>query len=121
MLPKLCTQSAITVAPDIGARHRQDLAFGSDQWARTYAAYRNTIEGLNGFAKDTAHEALAEPGRRRVRGIAAQSVFVAMSLMAANFRKIAAFRQMAADGTAQKVAARARRRRVSLADHRPPP
>jgi hypothetical protein len=121
VLPKLCTQSAITVAPDIGARHRQDLAFGSDQWARTYAAYRNTIEGLNGFAKDTAHEALAEPGRRRVRGIAAQSVFVAMSLMAANFRKIATFRQMAADGTAQKVAARAQRRRVRLADYRPPP
>jgi hypothetical protein len=44
-----------------------------------------------------------------------------MSLMAANFRKIATFRQMAADGTAQKVAARARRRRVRLADYRPPP
>ena len=26
--PKVCTQSAVTIAPDIGARHRQDLAFG---------------------------------------------------------------------------------------------
>ena len=68
----------MTIAPDIGARHRQDLAFGSEDWARTYATYRNTIEGLNGYVKDPAHEALAEPGRRRVRGIAAQSIFVAL-------------------------------------------
>jgi hypothetical protein len=119
--PKVCTQSAITIAPDIGARHRQDLAFGSEDWARTYATYRNTIEGWNGFVKDPAHEALAAPGRRRVRGIAAQSIFVALLLMAANFRKIAAFRQLVADGTAAKVAERARRRRVSLAGYRPPP
>ena len=98
--PKVCTQSSITVAPDIGARHRQDLAFGSEEWASTYAAYRNTIEGWNGFVKDPAHEALAAPGRRRVRGIAAQSIFVTLLLMAANFRKIAAFRQMVADGRA---------------------
>jgi hypothetical protein len=119
--PKVCTQSAVTIAPDIGARHRQDLAFGSEDWARTYATYRNTIEGWNGYVKDTAHEALAEPGRRRVRGIAAQSVFVAFLLMAANFRRIAAFRQLLADGTAAVAAERARRRRVSLADYRPPP
>jgi hypothetical protein len=33
-----------------------------------YATLRNTIEGLNGYAKDPAHEALAAAGRRRVRG-----------------------------------------------------
>lgn len=119
--PKICSQSAVTVAPDIGARHRQHLAFGSDEWARTYASYRNTIEGLNGYVKDPAHEALAEPGRRRVRGIAAQSVFAALLFMAANFRKFTAFRQMLADGTAPKLAERARRPRTSLKDHLPPP
>jgi hypothetical protein len=119
--PKICTQSAITVAPDIGARHRQDLAFGSDDWARTYATYRNTIEGTNGYVKDTAHESLACPGRRRVRGIAAQSVFVALLLMAANLRKIAAYREMVADAGAAKVAERARRRRVSLTNYRSRP
>ena len=118
--PKLCTQTAVTIAPDVGARHRQDLAFGTEHWARTYAGYRNTIEGTNGFLKDTAHESLACPGRRRVRGIAAQSLFVALLLMAANFRKVSAFRQMVADGTAAKVAGRARRRRAKLADYRPP-
>ena len=119
--PKVCTQSAITVAPDIGARHRQDLAFGGEEWASTYAAYRNTVEGWNGYVKDPAHEALAASGRRRVRGIAAQSIFVALLLMAGNFRKIAAFRQMVADRTAEKLAERARRRRVSLTDYRSPP
>jgi hypothetical protein len=119
--PKICTQSAITVAPDIDARHRQDLAFGGEEWASTYAAYRNTIEGWNGYVKDPAHEALAAPGRRRVRGIAAQSIFVTLLLMAGNFRKVAAFRQMVADRTAEKLAERALRRRVSLTDYRSPP
>jgi hypothetical protein len=50
-------------------------------------ALRNTIEGLNGLIKDPAHEALAQPGRRRVRGIAAQSLFTAPLRIAANIRK----------------------------------
>jgi hypothetical protein len=119
--PKLCIQSAITIAPDVGARHRQDLAFGTEAWARTYATYRNTIEGTNGYLKDTAHESLAAPARRRVRGIAAQSLFCALLVMAANVRKIAAFRELVADGAQEAVARRARRRRMSLADYHPPP
>jgi hypothetical protein len=119
--PKVCTQSAVTVAPDIGARHREDLAFGSPQWAQTYAAYRSTFEGTNGYLKDTAHESLASPSRRRVRGIAAQSPFVGLLLMAANARKIAAYRDLIDGGEGPQVAERARRRRVSLTDYRPPP
>jgi hypothetical protein len=46
---------------------------------------------------------------------------VALLLMAANFRKIAAFRQLLSDGIAAKVAERARRRRTNLAGYRPPP
>jgi hypothetical protein len=119
-LPKLCCQTAVTIAPDVGARFRQDLAFGSDEWAQTYAAYRNTIEGLNGFMKDTAHESLQAPARRRVRGIAAQSLFVGLLAMAANIRKIAAHRALVAHGLGPSVAARARRRRMSITDYLPP-
>jgi hypothetical protein len=119
--PKVCTQTAVTIAPDIGARHRQDLAFGSPEHARVYATYRNTIEGTNGYVKDAAHEALGQPGRRRVRGIAAQSLFVGLLLMAANFRKIVAYRYLMAEGEGSKVAERARRRRISLTEYRPPP
>ena len=30
--PRLCRQTAITIAPDIGARYRQDLPYGSPAW-----------------------------------------------------------------------------------------
>jgi hypothetical protein len=39
--------------------------------------------------------------------------------VAGNFPKVAAFRQMVAEGTATQVAERARRRRANLADYRP--
>ena len=41
--------------------------------------------------------------------------------MATNFRKVAAWRAVVAEGRADKVAERARRRRVSLTSYRPPP
>ena len=47
--PRICRQTAITIAPDIGARYRQDLPYGSPAWHKTYATLRNTIEGLNGL------------------------------------------------------------------------
>ena len=119
--PRSVPSPPITIAPDIGARHRQDLAFGSAQWARIYATYRNTIEGTNGYVKDPAHEALAAPARRRVRGIAAQSLFVGLLLMAANIRKIAAYRELVQAGDAHKVAARARSAAMSITEYRPPP
>lgn len=81
------------------------------------ATLRNTIEGLNGFVKDPAHQALAQPARRRIRGITACAIFTALLLMAANLRKIRAWRALT---TQQHTAAkRARRRRTSLRDHQP--
>jgi hypothetical protein len=116
--PRICHQTAITIAPDIGARYRQDLPYGSPAWHKSYATLRNTIEGLNGLIKDTAHEALAQPARRRVRGIAAQSIFTALLLMAANIRKIRAWRALTARGKA-RITQRARRRRTSLLNYLP--
>ena len=116
--PRICTQTAITIAPDIGARYRQDLPYGSPAWHARYATLRNTIEGLNGLVKDPAHEALAAPARRRVRGIAAQSVFTALLLMAASIRKIRAWRALTASGKA-RTTRRARRRQASLRDYLP--
>ncbi len=104
--------------PDAGARYRQDLPYGSPAWHNSHATLRNTIEGLNGYAKDTAHQALAQPGRRRVRGIAACSLFTALLLTAANIRKIRAWRARAASANAA-TAQRARRRRASLRGYLP--
>ena len=115
--PALCRQSAITIAPDVAARYAQTLAFGSEEWARTYATLRNTIEGWNGFAKDPAHEALAQSARRRVRGIAAQGIFITLLLVAANLRKIDTFERQMANRERVEARKRARRRRVSLKDY----
>ncbi len=116
--PRLCTQTAITIAPGTGARYRQDLPYGSPAWHARYATLRNTIEGLNGYAKDPAHQALAQPAPRRVRGIAAQSIFTALLLLAANIRKIRAWRALTARDKA-RITQRARRRRSSLRDYLP--
>ena len=116
--PRICRQTAITIPPGIGARYRQDLPYGSPAWHARYATLRNTIEGLNGLIKDPAHEALAQPARRRVRGIAAQSVFTALLLMAANIRKIRAWRALTARDK-ERITRRARRRRASLRDYLP--
>ena len=116
--PRLCIQTAITIAPDTGARYRQDLPYGTPAWHARYATLRNTIEGLNGLIKDPAHEDLAQPARRRVRGIAAQSVFTALLLMAASIRKVRAWRALTARDKA-RITRRARRRRTSLRDYLP--
>ena len=79
---------------------------------------RNTIEGINGYAKDPAHEALAQPARRRVRGIAACTVFTALLLTAANIRKIRAWRALTTNGKA-RITRQARQRRASLRDYLP--
>jgi len=63
----------------------------------------------------------AGTSRRRVRGIAAQSVFCAFLLMAANIRKIRAYRELVADRRTGEIAERARRRRMSIAEYRGPP
>ena len=115
---RICRQTAITIPPDAGARYRQDLPYASPAWQARYATLRNTIEGLNGYAKDPAHQALGQPARRRARGIAACSLFTALLLIAANIRKIRAWRALTASATAA-TAQRARRRRTSLRDHLP--
>jgi hypothetical protein len=89
--PKICTQGSITLPPDAGAKFRQAFAHESDEWHGAYATLRNSNEGMNGFIKDGGREAVDDPERRRIRGMAAQSVLVAFQLLAANIRKINEF------------------------------
>jgi hypothetical protein len=89
--PPSCTQQSVTIPPEAGAKFAQELTYGSDAWHAVYSTLRNTNEGIHGFVKDGAHEALDDPRRRRLLGVAAQSIIVAFLLMAANVRKIEAF------------------------------
>jgi hypothetical protein len=89
--PTICTQQSITVPPEAGAKFVQPLLYGSEEWKAAFATLRSTNEGMNGYLKDGAREALGDPQRRRIRGVAAQSVFVSLLLCAANLRKIGGF------------------------------
>jgi hypothetical protein len=98
--------------PESGAKFHQELAYGTEEWRSVYSTLRNGVEGMNGYVKDGAHEALADSTRRRIRGVAAQSVFVAFLLFAANLRKIEVFLQAEAAIEAGTVRRLPRRRRT---------
>jgi hypothetical protein len=115
--PPSCTQQSVTVPPEAGAKFRQPLLYASAEWKATYNQLRNANEGMNGYVKDPAHEALGDPGRRRIRGVAGQSVFVAFLLMAANVRKIRAYvvaRAQTAPGGARRYPRRRKTRSIEL-------
>jgi hypothetical protein len=109
--PKVCRQQSVTFPPEVGAKHAQAFQYGTARWQASYSTLRNTIEGLNGVAKDGAHEALGDASRRRVRGVAAQSVLVALLIFATNLRKIDKFKELAVvDDSGDGAQIRPRRR-----------
>jgi hypothetical protein len=86
--PRICCQTSITIAPEDGAKHWQPRAYGTAEWQKVYFRLRNAVEGINGYAKDDAREAIERAGRRRIRGIAAQTLLLAFQLAQVNLRKI---------------------------------
>jgi hypothetical protein len=120
--PKCCTQQSVTLPPEAGAKLLQDLHYASPEWHATYHTLRNTIEGMNGIAKDGAYAALADARRRRIRGVAAQSVFVAMLLFGVNIRTITSLHRHARqNGRAASPKRRRRRASRPLSDWGEPP
>jgi len=119
--PACCTNDSETVPPEPGAKFAQTLPYASPEWRRTYNALRNATEGMNGFLKVTVHEGLGQSDRRRVHGVAAQSVLVAFQIMAGNVRKIRSFeeRRAAEAGTLRHLPRRRRRTTRSLEEWHP--
>jgi hypothetical protein len=69
---RICTnKTSVSFPPSAGAKFRQALPYKTKEWQATYNL-RNTVEGFNGYVKDPNREALGDPGRRRIRGYAAQ-------------------------------------------------
>lgn len=110
--PPCCTQETVTIPPEAGARFAQALQYASPEHRRTYSTLRNSIEGMNGFFKDAAFEAIGESQRRRVRGVAPQSIMVAFQLMAANLRKVVAYAEDLRRADESDAKPRRRRRRT---------
>jgi hypothetical protein len=119
--PPSCSQQSVTIAPEAGAKFHQELPYGSPEWQTTYATLRNTNEGYHGYVKDSAHEGLDKPDRRRLHGVAPQSVLAALLFMAANVRKIRTFLKLRAADTVTRARRRPRRRRSAPLQHWRPP
>ena len=93
-VPVFCGQASHILPSDVAmrwARYRQPFPYFGDWWFLRYRSGRSTMEGHNGFAKDPGFEDLEEAGRRRMRGGALNSIFVAFLVYAANVRKIRSF------------------------------
>jgi hypothetical protein len=110
--PRVCVQDSITIAPEQAAKDYQPLAHGSARWAQVYFNLRNSVEGINGFAKDPAVAALEQSRTRRVRGIAAQTLLVAFQLAYTNRVKIVRWlEQLPGENGAPRRRARRRKTR----------
>lgn len=90
-IPTLCSSGTTSIRRDVLTKFRQPLTYGKSLHTAVYRAGRNSQEGAHGFAKDEAQESLSQPGRRRKRGLAAQSLYAAVSLAVTTLRKIASF------------------------------
>jgi hypothetical protein len=82
--PDVCTQSSLTVAPDITARS-MDLEWGSRAWYDSYVRRRPRVEGANGILKNPAFSPLAHMNLR-VRGRAKVGLFTAFAVAITNLR-----------------------------------
>ncbi|MET7328454.1 hypothetical protein [Nonomuraea sp. NPDC005650] len=85
-LPKICHQHTITLnKDDLGHldKFRQDLAYLSPAWIRTYKSVRANTEGINGRLK--GHDLdLGDPKNRLAHGRVAQTILVALLVTVAN-------------------------------------
>jgi hypothetical protein len=109
----ICQQDSVTFPPEAGAKFLQLLRYGSREWAATYHTLRNTIEGFNGIAKNGARAALGDADRRRIRGVAAQTLFVVLIVFGTNVNTINSFRRHAEADTDGVLRRRRKRRPTS--------
>ena len=88
--PRICQCQTMTLKPTDGAKFRQAIPIG-DKHTDIFNRLRQSQEGMHGFAKDQAKEAIGSSARRRIRTKVAQQLFVAFLIAAANIRKIRTF------------------------------
>jgi hypothetical protein len=111
--PECCRLEVLTMPVTEEWRYLQELEYQSPAWRRTYKTDRNLVELSNSLIKDEGAEALADSGRRRLRGLTAQQVLVTFLVVNANMRRIYAFRD-AAELTEKQRPDRKPRKRDSL-------
>ena len=120
--PEVCHKETITIhRGEKDAKYRQSRRFGSPEQIRLYNLLRQSQEGVHGSAKDEARTALANAGRRRVRGWAAQQVFAAfLFAQTATNRIIAFLRDAVPDENGDLYVPRVKRAGRHATTHNPP-
>lgn len=102
-IPTCCSQPTFTLQRHEGLKHRQAKPYGTPDHTRIHQALRNSQEGIHNFAKDDQHEALAAPGKRRKRGVAAQRLYQAVGWAVAALRKIVYFMKTAREDSTGRL------------------
>lgn len=79
----------VTVQPnELFPRYHQDMQFGTREWGELFGVARQSIESMNYQLKNASKGNARAGERRRVRGLAAQTLFVAALAVGVNLRKI---------------------------------
>lgn len=89
---KLCTNKlSVTFHLRDEGRYGQYYQYGTDEWERYFGYVRSQSESANNYVKNDSTFALYAPGRRRMRGPAAQAFLQVMTVAAANLQRIRDF------------------------------
>jgi hypothetical protein len=89
---KVCTQTSISIRPDDGLEYQRALPYGTRDTTLTLRRDRNYMESINEGIQH-GPDNIANPNLRRVRGRAAQTFIMIMSVVSWNLRRIARFRR----------------------------
>jgi hypothetical protein len=119
--PTVCRQEAVSVSLTDGAKFRQTIPFGTPEHTNTYNVLRQAQEGIHGSVKDEAGTALASPGRRRVRGMAAMDIFIGLLFAEIASRRIRTFMEKSRiDENGDRYVPRVKRTGDHATTHNPP-
>lgn len=124
--PPICSNSeSVSVPAEFGARYRQEIPYGTDEWFDVYRRTRNEMEGRNQYLKDREHQSLADSGQRRFRGWAKQLLALVLKIVAANVQVVLSFIDRTEDAARSPKPPRGRRPKgkpdVQLPDATGPP
>lgn len=115
-MPKACVNRTFQIPAQLGLAAEQAFPYMSAEWRAYNDKFRSANEGKNGTAKNPAGQGVGTPGRRRVRGMAANGIITALQLAAENLNAIKRFIQTAepdADGVPTRSHSRYRLDRLA--------
>lgn len=104
---RICRQTSVVFPVSEGQKLRQELIYGTEEWAAAYRHDRNTVESWNREFKYES-SSIAATARRRMRGLGAAQFMFVLEIMQRNFARIASFFEKEAR---KKTAPAVRRRR----------